>query len=158
MEPNTTDDAGKKYKRPESVLVVVYTRSGKVLLLRRTDHAEFWQSVTGSMEWGNNSPLATAQRELQEETGIVALTLRDWATTNRYEIFPQWRYKYAAGVTHNTEHVFSLKLPDVLPVSLHPAEHSDYRWLDFPQALAQATSETNRAIILALGQEEGYLP
>ena len=32
----------QRFKRPESVLVVVYTRSGKVLLLRRADHPEFW--------------------------------------------------------------------------------------------------------------------
>ena len=64
--------ADTKFKRPESVLVVVYTRTGKVLLLRRADHPEFWQSVTGSMEWGDEQPAETAVRELREETGITA--------------------------------------------------------------------------------------
>jgi hypothetical protein len=34
------------------------------------------------------------------------------STTNRYEIFAEWRFRYAPGVTHNTEHVFSLCLPE----------------------------------------------
>ena len=33
------------------VLVVVYTRAGKVLLLKRADMPEFWQSITGAMRW-----------------------------------------------------------------------------------------------------------
>lgn len=41
------------YKRPESVLVVIYARqSGRVLMLQRRDDPDFWQSVTGSLEAG----------------------------------------------------------------------------------------------------------
>ncbi|MGD8932832.1 MAG: NUDIX domain-containing protein, partial [Chromatiales bacterium] len=49
------------YKRPESVLVVVYTAGGEVLLLRRTRPRDFWQSVTGSLHWGE-SPRQAARR------------------------------------------------------------------------------------------------
>ncbi len=38
------------YKRPESVLVVIYAKSsGRVLMLQRRYNSEFWQSVTGSL-------------------------------------------------------------------------------------------------------------
>lgn len=41
------------YKRPESVLVVIYANSsGRVLMLQRRDDPDFWQSVTGSLEEG----------------------------------------------------------------------------------------------------------
>lgn len=142
-----------RFKRPESVLVVVYTRTGKVLMLKRADHAEFWQSVTGSLEWQNETPLITAQRELFEETGIEPAGMREWGRTNRYEILPQWRYKYAPGVTHNTEHVFSLELADEVPVHIDPKEHVDYVWLDFADAAARATSWTNRDVIAWIGDE-----
>ena len=97
-----TDD--RPYKRPESVLVVVYTGTGKVLLLRRADHPEFWQSITGSMEWDDATPVATAVRELREETGIqvTAPQLRDWHIQQRYVLFPQWRHKYAPEISENT--------------------------------------------------------
>ena len=74
------------FKRPESVLVVVTTRAGKVLLLRRADHPEFWQSITGSMEWGDEQPVEAAARELREETGIAVApaAFTDWKLQNRY--------------------------------------------------------------------------
>jgi len=142
------------YKRPESVLVVIYTRTGKVLLLRRADHPEFWQSVTGSMQWGDEQPAETAARELHEETGITAAPaqLTDWKVQNRYVIFPQWRYKYAPGVTENTEHFFSLELPDEQAVTLSPDEHSEYAWVPFAEAVERVFSWTNRDALLLLKQ------
>ena len=83
-----SDNAATRFKRPESVLVVVYTCTGKVLLLRRADIPEFWQSITGSMEWGDEQPAETAARELREETGIVAspAQLTDWSSTDSFSV------------------------------------------------------------------------
>jgi dATP pyrophosphohydrolase len=136
----------RAYKRPESVLVVVYTRTGKVLLLRRADHPDFWQSVTGSMEWGDEQPAETAARELHEETGIRVSPdgLEDWHLQQRYEIFPQFRYRYAPDVFENTEHFFSLELPREQDIVLSPGEHLEYVWVSFPEAIERVFSWTNR--------------
>lgn len=154
---NDGGEAAGRFKRPESVLVVVYTRTGKVLMLKRADHAEFWQSVTGSLEWGEESPLENARRELLEETGIAAPHLHDFQMTNRYVIFPEWRYKYAPGVTENTEHAFALELDDICPITINPVEHSEYIWMTFPQAVARATSWSNRDVIRAIGTQHGFI-
>jgi dATP pyrophosphohydrolase len=153
--PSGAGPAGQGFKRPESVLVVVYTRSGKVLLLRRADHPEFWQSVTGSMEWGDERPAETAARELREETGIAVepATLRDWHIQNRYVLFPQWRHKYAPGVTENTEHFFSLELPAEVPIAVSPSEHSEYVWVSFDEAIDRVFSWTNRDALLHLARQ-----
>lgn len=142
------------YKRPESVLVVVYTGTGRVLLLRRADHPEFWQSITGSMEWGDATPVATAVRELREETGIAISPgqLHDWHITQRYVLFPQWRYKYAPEVSENTEHFFSLELAQEIPIVVSPSEHCEYLWVPFAQALEQVFSWTNRDALRMLMQ------
>ena len=59
-----------KYKNPYSVLVVIYAQNtGRVLMLQRQDDLNFWQSVTGTIEEGEQ-PLRTAMREVKEETGI----------------------------------------------------------------------------------------
>lgn len=142
------------YKQPVSVLVLIHTPDLSVLLLERVAHPGFWQSVTGSTEPGETLA-ATALREVAEETGIVAGAhqLRDWSLSNTYEIFPEWRHRYAPGVTSNVEHVFSLALPSQAPVTLHPNEHRAYRWLPWQAAADRVFSWTNRDAILLLAAE-----
>ncbi|GHD59425.1 dihydroneopterin triphosphate diphosphatase [Jeongeupia chitinilytica] len=139
------------YKQPVSVLVVIHTPGLKVLLIERRDFADAWQSVTGSRE-DDEALLATAQREVFEETGIdtSAYVLSDWQHSNEYEIFPVWRHRYAPGVTRNTEHVFSLLVPDELPVTLSPSEHGRYRWVAWPEAADMVFSPSNAEAIRQL--------
>lgn len=139
------------YKRPVSVLVLIHTPELRVLLLERAAHAGYWQSVTGSQEAGE-SLFETALRELAEETGITAAAddLLDWKITNTYEIFAEWRHRYAPGVFSNTEHVFSLQLPAVQPVTIAPSEHRDYCWLPWREAAAKCFSWSNRDALLML--------
>lgn len=141
----------KQYKRPVSVLVVIHTRDLQVLLLERAAHAGYWQSVTGSQEEGEPL-LTTAVREVGEETGIKVLAegLVDWQLSNRYEIFAEWRHRYAPGILHNTEHVFSLLLPAAQPVTLTAEEHLRYCWLPWREAAAKCFSWSNRDAILML--------
>ncbi|HQO28898.1 MAG TPA: dihydroneopterin triphosphate diphosphatase [Accumulibacter sp.] len=141
----------KPYKRPLSVLVVIHTPDLQILLLERAAHPGYWQSVTGSQE-GDEALRQTAVREVSEETGIVidGESLHDWQISNRYEIFAEWRQRYAPGVTHNTEHVFSLCLPQALPVAIAAGEHRAYCWLPWQQAAAQCFSWSNRDAILML--------
>jgi len=139
-------------KKPVSVLVVIHTAALDVLLLERAAHPGYWQSVTGSQE-GDESLLATAAREVAEETGIAchATDLIDWHLSNRFEIFAQWRDRYPAGVTHNVEHVFSLCVAAGTEVTLAAAEHAACRWLPWPDAAAACFSWSNRDAILMLG-------
>ncbi|MDO8313866.1 MAG: dihydroneopterin triphosphate diphosphatase [Rugosibacter sp.] len=139
------------FKKPVSVLVVIHTAALDVLLLERTQRRGFWQSVTGSQE--DNEPLnLTAQREVFEETGIQAPMTQflDWQKTNRFEIFPEWQYRYGPGVTHNTEHVFSLMLAEKCLIKITPDEHVAYQWLPWKEAAAACFSWSNRDAILML--------
>lgn len=135
-----------RHKRPESVLVLVYAKSGEVLLLRRKKPAYFWQSVAGSLEWGEQ-PRPCALRELREETGLPGTGLTDCNTVNRYLLYPLWRHRYAPGVIENTEHVFRLELERPCAVRLDEREHGEYRWLGGARAAAMVSSHTNRAAI-----------
>lgn len=141
----------KPYKQPVSVLVVIHTPDLQVLLLERAAHPGYWQSVTGSRE-GDEALIDTARREVFEETGIdtARWPVTDWQLSQRYEIFPEWRHRYAPGVTENTEHVFSLCLPATQPVRLAPGEHTASCWLPHHEAAARCFSWSNRDAILAL--------
>jgi dATP pyrophosphohydrolase len=138
----------KTHKIPVSVLVVIYTSDQQVLLLERADHPGYWQSVTGSCDPGE-SLRQTAVREVREETGLDAekYALTDWNMQFEFEIFEEWRHRYAPGVTRNTEHVFGLELPQPLPVSLEPREHLNFQWLPCGEASRQVFSWTNAAAL-----------
>ena len=138
------------FKLPESVLVVVHTAALDVLLIERAANPGFWQSVTGSREPDDPDLEATARRELLEETGLSVGTLSDWRLTNRYEIWPQWRARYAPDVTHNTEHVFGFLGPEVTVATLDPAEHIAQMWLPWQQAMEKVFSPSNRDAIWQL--------
>lgn len=146
--------APRPYKIPESVLVVVHTAALDVLLIRRADAPEFWQSVTGSKDVPEEDFCATAVREVWEETGIDALApgcvLRDWHLENIYSIYPQWLHRYAPGVRENTEHLFSLEVPAGTPVVLSPREHVDWRWLPWRAAADACYSPSNAEACLLL--------
>lgn len=139
-----------RYKRPESVLVVVYTQQGAILLMHRCEPRGFWQSVTGSLKWGESSRQA-ALREIFEETGLQAGgSLVDWGKTVSFPIVGPWRRRYAPGVRLNREHWFGLCLSGRRRVRLNPDEHREYRWLSLDRAIRLASSWTNREALLAL--------
>jgi dATP pyrophosphohydrolase len=139
------------HKQPVSVLVVIHTPALDVLVLERTGNGKLWQSVTGSRE-GSEAFRDTALREVAEETGIAArpADIIDWQLANRFEILPRWRVRYAPGVTHNTEHVFSLCLPSPVPARLAPDEHTAALWLPWQEAANKVFSWTNRDAIRLL--------
>lgn len=133
------------HKRPVSVLVVITTSTGEALLMQRRDDPSFWQSVTGSLEWGEE-PNQAAIRELFEETGLSA-QLGVWSNMNTqvcYTIRPEWRHRYADDTPVNTEHWFSLQLQEPVPIQLAEQEHLAYQWLPWQQALDALSSPSNQ--------------
>lgn len=143
-----------KHKLPVSVLVVIHTAERQVLLLERARRAGFWQSVTGSLDAPDEPLELAAAREVLEETGIEAVAGRlvRWNAANTFEIYLHWRHRFAPGVTHNTEHVFGLTLPQPAPVVLAPDEHVAFQWLPWREAAEKCFSWSNRDAIRMLGE------
>ena len=159
-------EQGTLYKIPVSVLVVIHSADLEILLLERADRPGYWQSVTGSRDAEDEALIETAIREVHEETGILvepsstagdaapwvvpAQNMLDWHHSIEYEIYAQWRARYAPGVTRNTEHWFSLRVPHRFGVRLSPREHLHSVWLPLEEAAQRCFSPSNRDAILEL--------
>jgi dATP pyrophosphohydrolase len=140
-------------------LVVIYKSNRDVLLIERADREGFWQSVTGSLDSPSEDLSVAATREVFEETGIAvdqlpAGSLRNMHHHIEYEIYPEWRFRYAPGVTRNTEHWFSLEVPDGIQIQLAPREHVAYEWLPFEEAAKRCFSRSNGEAIMRLFSAE----
>lgn len=134
---------------------MIYKSNGDVLLIERADRANFWQSVTGSLDFPNEDLSLAAAREVLEETGIDVYllppeVLQDMHHQIEYEIYPAWQHRYAPGVVRNTEHWFSLEVPDNIEVVLTPREHVAYQWLPYSEAIEKCFSPSNGEAILQL--------
>ena len=100
---------------------------------------------TGSLKWPDESAPDAAYRELEEETGIKAVSgWQNWQHTYTFPILPEYRHRYAPGVSDNQEHLFSLELPETCQPVLSDAEHSSGLWLPIEDAITKVWSWSNR--------------
>ncbi|HEU4591002.1 MAG TPA: NUDIX domain-containing protein [Steroidobacteraceae bacterium] len=120
------------------VVVVRHTSEGwRVLLLRAYN---YWDFPKGVVEPGE-TPLATAQREVLEETGIDDLEFRwggEFIETPPYSKNKVARYYIA--VTRTVD----VKLP-VNP-ELGRAEHHEWRWLSWEEAEQRVVERLSRVL------------
>jgi dATP pyrophosphohydrolase len=135
------------YKRPESALIVIYAGS-MVLLMKRRDIVNFWQSVTGSLNHDESCPRKCALRELQEETGLTEAdgVLSSELDAEWFDIYPERLQFYPPGVTKNFEHVFTFVMPSKVEINISD-EHSEYCWVTKKEALELVVSSTNKDAI-----------
>ncbi len=140
-------------RRPVSVLVVVHTDDAQVLLLKRREPFEFWQSVTGSLK-DDETHSEAAVRELQEETGLTDEGELCYGDISRhFEIDPRWRDRFQPGVVENEEFELRYRLPAVMDVTINAMEHSEYQWLPIERAIEAVWSWTNRDALMQLNAD-----
>jgi lipoyl(octanoyl) transferase len=114
------------------VKVVVHDGDRILLLHRRPERGGFWQPISGTIE-PDESPLATARRELVEETGHPAEpTPLD--LTQSFLIESQFlEARYPAPIIAS-EVVFRASLDSQLPIRIDPLEHDDWGWFSMAEA------------------------
>jgi len=137
------------------VLVVIFADDAQVLLLRRCQPFDFWQSVTGSLK-NDETHSDAAARELQEETGFTDQGELSFSDVSRhFEIDLHWRSRFSPRVVENEEFEWRYRLPAVRDIVLNREEHSEYQWLHVDAAINTVWSWTNREALERLKVDLG---
>jgi 8-oxo-dGTP pyrophosphatase MutT (NUDIX family) len=96
--PDGTEASYRVIEGPGAVFVVPYAAAGTTVLVRQWRHAwgtTAWEVPAGTLEPGE-TPLAAAQRELEEEAGLVAAHWTPLGATRGSGILTGLQYLYLA--------------------------------------------------------------
>jgi lipoyl(octanoyl) transferase len=115
------------------VKVLVHDGERVLLLHRRPERGNFWQPITGTIE-ASEDPLATARRELIEETGH-AVEPQSMELAQSFMIESAYlESRYADRPIIASEMAYRAELDATLPVRIDPEEHDDFGWFTFAEA------------------------
>lgn len=127
--PNGSTMSLERVHHPGGAAVVALDEASRVCLLRQYRHVMggyIYELPAGKID-NAEPPLETAQRELQEEAGVLAA---DWQTLGKMYSSP--------GIFDEVIHLYLAR--DLTPV---PSEHEEHEvieveWIDFDAALQRA--------------------
>jgi len=130
-----------KYRK--AVFVIAYVRNKKeveYLVLKRKLHWVGWEFPKGGVEFFETKRQAV-KREIKEETGLSVLKIKRFCVKGKYRYDKEYperkRYVGQSYVLYAVE-VRKKK------VKIDKLEHSDYKWLDFRQAMKKITWPNQR--------------
>jgi ADP-ribose pyrophosphatase len=129
--PNGVDARLEIVHHPGGAAIVALDDEGRICLLRQYRHAAggwIWELPAGKIDHGE-PPLQTAQRELQEEAGVIA---EKWRALGDCLSSP--------GVLTEVVHLFLAT--GLRPVGRQPEQHEvlEVHWVPFDTAYAMAQS------------------
>jgi len=126
----------KKYRR--GIFIVVYAivkNKPQYLILKRKLHWKGWEFPKGGVEYKKfyETLLMAMRREVKEETGLKILGIK------KFDISGKYRYdkKYSDRknfVGQTFEKLYAVEV-EKSKVELDKKEHSDYKWVDFSDAV-----------------------
>ena len=139
------------------VKVVVHDGDRVLLLHRRPERGGFWQPISGTIET-DESPLATARREMIEETGHAAEP-ESLDLTQSFLIESQYlESRYPAPIIAS-EVVFHAQLDSRLPIRIDPLEHDRWGWFSRVEALQRIKwTDDREALEKLVGNADGKVP
>lgn len=138
----------KTFQLPIRFEAILYTKSEnsiKYLIIKRVpDDGGFWQPITGTHE-SNESLQDCMIREIGEEVGYESSLIKEF-TDKIYEF--TWMKKEKLIY----EYVFGVELKEQKDPTLSPAEHDDFKWVSYDEAMSILKMEDNKKALTILNE------
>jgi bis(5'-nucleosidyl)-tetraphosphatase len=150
MNPNSRPSSGQTRRPKRSVLekscgVILYRQASperEYLLLHYP--GGHWDFPKGHVETRDSSEKATAQRELEEETGITSIVFDEVFRTSMY-------YEFNRGNKERVKKTVVYFVAESLAIAEHEVqlshEHQNFEWLPYEAALERLTFENARGLL-----------
>ncbi len=127
-------------KHKVQIITVLITRPTSVLLFKTNkNRGSFWQNITGSVK-KNESFLDAAQREYEEESGIL-LPIEQFKPIDR-------TISFTNNFTNYNEHIFLVTTQNEFNVTISSKEHCEYKWVSTFDAYKYYYYESNYNALL----------
>tara|TARA_Y100000310_G_C20480028_1_gene714230 strand:- start:286 stop:714 length:429 start_codon:yes stop_codon:yes gene_type:complete len=125
----------------KGVFIVTYKKENdnlKYLLLKRKLHWKGWEFPKGGFEKG--TILANVKREIKEETGNIAKNIINHKLKGKYKYKKEIKGRKEKGQTYS---LYSCEIKNK-KVKLDKHEHSDYKFVNYKQAIKLLTWSNQR--------------
>ena len=138
-----SSDSYIKMKYRKSLFIVTYakTKTGiKYLILKRKLHWVGWEFPKGGRRFYETKK-RTAKRELKEETGLNAVKIKKFNFSGEFKY--DKKYPDRKGFIGQSYSLYSAEVKKG-KVELDNREHSNYKWLNFKDAVKKIKWENQR--------------
>ncbi len=132
-----------KSKFRRGVFIVVYSKyNGKIryLILKRKLHWKGWEFSKGGVKVFETKRKAV-RRETKEETGLKILKIKGFNFTGKYKY--DKKYPDRKGYSGQSFSLYAVETR-MRGAKLERREHSDFKWVDFKEALEKLKWENQK--------------
>ncbi|HEU4564771.1 MAG TPA: NUDIX hydrolase [Gemmatimonadaceae bacterium] len=131
--------------------VVFRMAEGRPLFLLIRDSYRNWGFPKGHLE-GDEPPERAALREVEEETGLAALSLRGPIDTI------DWHFRFRGRLIHKVCHFYLMETTDAMTSPQREEGITACRWLPLEEALARISYENAREVLARAAAMVGAPP
>ena len=139
---------------PKQVLIIPYrVRNGNIeyCILKRSD-LKIWQLVAGGAEDFDENIIASAKRELYEETGINDVELEQLEMTAKIPVVNVVKdFMWGEDVFYSEEFAFAANIDNKEIVLSR--EHEEYKWVDYSSAKAELRYDSNKSALWEINEK-----
>jgi len=132
-----------KMKYRKAVFIVTYSKSKDktfYLILKRKLHWKGWEFPKGGIKSFETKKRAI-KREVKEETGLNALRIKKFNVSGKFKYHK--KFKDRLGFIGQSFSLYSVEVKKNR-IKIDKREHSDYKWIDFKEAMKKLTWSNQR--------------